>query len=36
MEKQRRWEVEHADEENGGAFVLNFQFDWILYFEDCL
>lgn len=28
--------MEHADEENGGAFGLNFQFDCILYFEDIL
>jgi hypothetical protein len=21
---------------NSGAFVLNFQFDWILYFEECI
>jgi len=28
--------VEHADEENGSAFGLNFQFDWIFYFEDVL
>jgi len=36
LEKQRRWDVEHAVKENSGAFGLNFQFDWILYFEDCI